>query len=533
MTPDPWDWEVDDVVYALCHPQGELRAHKPNDKFDFHALENTLRENDLKGEILLIGVSRETLKTDLEIKSYGLRFKIWKVIEEARECSAKFKEFKANHPDDIIRSFLPSVEYRSVQGAEVSSVVDDDEIRPEPGPQAPSKERAKSPANNLFKISSSPKSLTDKRTTTDDLQQRKRKLAVFVELQLYLHGVAMPTDKLFYGNTEVNEEVKHEVLGLGQTIEDLPAGDFTVLPRTKMPGTSIYVNKVIKAFLLWNNAHSPRYFEHAGKHAAVLQPIHSKRQRQKLSGNCITVISLVDGRAIARRVMTEDWRYDPGHTKDIHRSLMAARIAEQSPDQMQPVQDISDSDQVGNLVHEPLPPDLAYLEKYLVSSNLDYVVPAYGDSGTDGAYDTETWEEIQAEKNDKAPVGGLSPPQVQQIVRESELAMKERWKAKKLPKLEANAWNTWAKPRVNNTVQDAASQLQHEIQNLNRRLTRLEAKICEGEWVKVSEVKMQCKALEPTIMDLATAQWKLDQLQQEAAPPRLQNNLAPGRAPPR
>ena len=79
---DPQQWTVDDV---------KLWAEST---FPFGiALANALLENDVDGSILLMHITDETLKSDLNIKSLGRRVKILERISELQRRGCMMHHF--------------------------------------------------------------------------------------------------------------------------------------------------------------------------------------------------------------------------------------------------------------------------------------------------------------------------------------------------------------------------------------------------------------------------------------------------------
>ncbi|KAJ5933758.1 hypothetical protein N7454_006087 [Penicillium verhagenii] len=88
---DPVDWSVDRVVSFLCDSGPAPWAQSSNTpRPDATWLENTLRENEIVGE-LLMHVDNDGLK-DMGVKAYGHRIMLMKAIQWLREKSVKYQQ---------------------------------------------------------------------------------------------------------------------------------------------------------------------------------------------------------------------------------------------------------------------------------------------------------------------------------------------------------------------------------------------------------------------------------------------------------
>lgn len=92
-TQDPWDWTVDQVVFALTdHDSPLLRTNAPLSLPDANILAKVLRENDVTGLALLTEVNTLCIRDELGIKSLGHRAAINHLIRQLQDMSSKFQE---------------------------------------------------------------------------------------------------------------------------------------------------------------------------------------------------------------------------------------------------------------------------------------------------------------------------------------------------------------------------------------------------------------------------------------------------------
>ena len=90
---DPWDWTVDQVVFALTDQESLLLKENqtlalPNAK----QFADTLHDNDVTGLALLTEVHAVSLREDLKVKSMGHRASINHLIRQLQNISTKYQE---------------------------------------------------------------------------------------------------------------------------------------------------------------------------------------------------------------------------------------------------------------------------------------------------------------------------------------------------------------------------------------------------------------------------------------------------------
>lgn len=118
---DPWDWSIDQVIACLTAPTGHLRTNYARYR-ETGLVAETIRENDVFGEVLLTEITDSVLKDDFGIGSIGQRSQIKRIIEDLQDRSAKFKQWHqrktlraqalASRPDtpSVLHWALPALE---------------------------------------------------------------------------------------------------------------------------------------------------------------------------------------------------------------------------------------------------------------------------------------------------------------------------------------------------------------------------------------------------------------------------------------
>ena len=90
---DPWDWTVEQVVFALTDHHSPLRRNNAQLSLpDASGFAEVLRENDVTGLALLTEVNTHCLRDELGIKSLGHRAAISHLIRQLKDISSKFQE---------------------------------------------------------------------------------------------------------------------------------------------------------------------------------------------------------------------------------------------------------------------------------------------------------------------------------------------------------------------------------------------------------------------------------------------------------
>ncbi|KAJ5921229.1 hypothetical protein N7466_009555 [Penicillium verhagenii] len=98
---DPVDWSVDEVVSFLCDSGPAPWAQSSNTpRPDATWLENTLRENEIVGE-LLMHVDNDGLK-DMGVKAYGHRIMLMKAIQWLQEKSSKYQQSQKKASKNVV-----------------------------------------------------------------------------------------------------------------------------------------------------------------------------------------------------------------------------------------------------------------------------------------------------------------------------------------------------------------------------------------------------------------------------------------------
>lgn len=171
--------------------------------------------------------------------------------------------------------------------------------------------------------------------------------------------------------------------------------------------------------------------------------------------------------------------------------------------------------------------DWDYLQKWDRRAVEDKVLPVYGESGSEGEYDLQTWQEIEGEKqNLKASMGRpkkkfLSQAEVEENVKVAEKQMKEQWEAVRKPKLRRSAWFLWNKSRTNRSKHLQINSYKRSLEQLEKRLFKIRSEIMGTQWTSTKQLQKQCRSMEVSIFDREKYLWSMSILHKKMPPSKM------------
>ncbi|KMU90682.1 hypothetical protein CIHG_08493 [Coccidioides immitis H538.4] len=165
-------------------------------------------------------------------------------------------------------------------------------------------------------------------------------------------------------------------------------------------------------------------------------------------------------------------------------------------------------------------------------------VQAYGDSASEGDYDSETWNEIQEEieqkKDSSKRSTDLSPAAVDAIIDVCIADYISKWHLKKRPIEERKARRLWRRARAKRTRLAGIKAASSEIAHLDHRLKEIRKAIKMSPWSQAKDVQLQCQAMEQTVFQREFQKWTITVLETEKCPPKIASNSKASRPrPPR
>lgn len=303
--------------------------------------------------------------------------------------------------------------------------------------------------------------------------------------QLYL-GLPLGVDEIFFGNTELED-----------------ADNFTIRPHEgRCTGQQSYVNARMKYFL-----RSPQLtFQRDRREYVGIVP-YPERFSKPHQPPPITIFSNSSNGVTATKSKTSKWFKDKIAPPSTALGKNPTNVCHRAGSALTPDDD-------GNAEWQARQAD----KKWKTSYGKDDDFPPYGDSGSEGKTDLETWKKIEREagKLTKSKLlsksKNLPGEEVERIIDTAMEHITQDWIAKMLPRLEPTEWRLWTRSRKNGTEKLQIRSLENQIDKLEARITNYRKEIAGEEWSKSSQVTKMCKILQPSIVDREDNKWKLSTL---------------------
>ena len=166
------------------------------------------------------------------------------------------------------------------------------------------------------------------------------------------------------------------------------------------------------------------------------------------------------------------------------------------------------------------------LEKWKYRDD-DVVLPVYGESGSEGEYDLDTWHEMEAEGGEIARTEvrstgrKLTSVEIEDVLKSAIRNFRIGWQTQQRLKIQYKAWPYWAKARRDRTIEIQANNVRERIGELEVRTSKLRHEIFKEEWSRADQVFRQSKIMQPSIFEQEECQWRLDILNSRIAPEKL------------
>lgn len=171
------------------------------------------------------------------------------------------------------------------------------------------------------------------------------------------------------------------------------------------------------------------------------------------------------------------------------------------------------------------------LQKYPPEADDADLFPLYGDSGSEGQFDEETWEEMQIEAKElqentnqpnPAEKASLSREECMELIANHIAQKEDLWKEKRLPKELPKAPKIWDRSHMNGSLEQDKSDLSRRIFLYQKRLEKLKAGLLEVDSKDRAFFLLSCASLDNTISDICLDKWTLQILELENRPPRVE-----------
>jgi SNF2 family DNA or RNA helicase len=324
--------------------------------------------------------------------------------------------------------------------------------------------------------------------------------------QVYLGLEPLSIDSIFYGEVSLEKNLDEDpqpLATLSQSDQPNDLYDFIILSRDiSGNGQRLYVHSRMKYFL----QSRPISFKRDGqKHVGVIPyPDRIGKKHYPLS---ITIFSKSSGGITASRSNRSRWIKDTA-----------------TPDAVESKDNVFNVADPALAQNESDDPEWKALEKWKYMEGKDDVLPVYGESGSEGEYELDTWNEIEQERGELArPLGRskskkMTGAEVDEAIDEALKQITHNWLVKRQPNLERKAWRLWMKSRRDGNARAQIGLLALKNEELETRISTQKKKIAKEIWSKSAQVAKQCTIMQPSIFDREDNCWKISILKSRKRP---------------
>ena len=173
---------------------------------------------------------------------------------------------------------------------------------------------------------------------------------------------------------------------------------------------------------------------------------------------------------------------------------------------------------------QPNADDYDYLlEKYPPKDEDEDVLALYGDSGDEGVYDLETWDEIDQDRRDEdleKNSSSLSQADVDATINEAVKQIIAEWRERKLARTRLKGYHLWRRANSKQQRQAEMNNALYWVHRYDQTIKRMRETITKDVWFKASEVKQQCKIFDEAIAQREEYQYFVTILSNLEAPAR-------------
>lgn len=506
---DPLDWTVDEVVKFLCHtietPWSNAAVKNRPDPVSF---ETALRENFITGETLLHDVDLNNLREDLGINALGHRSSVIRAISYLRERSFKYQSTQEkpkaqyeSHQDDPPAPFYldqwstPHLGTSQHENARKTPSIPMSNNVLSSGPESSQNMNLENRKRTGFEADGGSESDKDadnrvesrpKETVVVDNQGRKRRRlqlspqapeAVSEPLleEWYMGPHKVEASQLFYPFTSDENDQPFVMVG----------GEFPT-------GLRAFVKKSLHFFFKQRPVHLKS--EKGKQYWGVFPYKTPNEDKQKF----FTLYTSKKGKVT---VCQEDMRRWPEFNKP-----------ETSAEGL-----------------DPSDPFAQLLQKYPAEKDdPEGAFPVYGESGSEGEYDEETWGEINNDQQDPEHEKSkrLSRADVESIINASAIEIETKWHENRKPKEEQGARKLWLQAKHGKSTNRLVKVSTKELQLQERRLRKVQDTIRENEYYSTSELWFVCQTMEYPIFNITKQKWRISVLGLEQCPPKIASTSA-------
>ncbi|KAL4957740.1 hypothetical protein BDW69DRAFT_155510 [Aspergillus filifer] len=543
---DPLDWTVDEVVKFLCRnpetPWSNSKSKIPRP--DPSSFETSLRDNFITGEVLLQDVDKEALRDDLGLKALGHRSSMMLAIRFLQQRSQKFQASRVDQspvlssptPLRLLPPPSPSVPPKPTStrqspiqdsGAVISASLkastsnrpltlaatqcnsrtgnrvespgttarDRSDARVGTSPQKPANDQSLQrdrPHEQIVVENNGRKRRRLNLTSPVEAQRGISTLQEYGEVAAehwYMGPSALTAENIFYPSAP--EEGDQE---------------FALVPSNLPFAQRTFVNNSLKYFF----QQSPIELSSDQKNSQLAVVPYKISGKEPKNSRFFSLYTDEQGVVRYSKEDVNDW-------PQLRRLLKMKNEA---------------STTGGSL--KPSDPFSYLLEKYPVEDDSADAFPLYGDSGSEGEFDEDTWREMEDERSDPVSLiqqRKLPPAVIDSIISDCISGYQDLWLGTRLPREEYKARRIWLAARRQNSANQEIKAMAREIALLHSRLQKLQDELRKVEYATQEELRTQCQCLEQTVFDIQKQKWRLSVLEQQTCPAQVARPMQPQHRP--
>lgn len=324
----------------------------------------------------------------------------------------------------------------------------------------------------------------------------------------YLGTSALHVDCIFYGNSPIGQEIQNDLQhdSAVSTEGVHHSENFRIVSNSDIAtGLRIYVNSQLQHFI---RSVKPMKFRRKGHEVTGIIPYPESlaRKYQPLS---MTIFKKSSDGYTATRVNRSAWY----------------SIDEEPAANSENDIDTFNFPEIPSLQQDEDPLDPDKLEKWKYLAGEDKVLPVYGDSGSEGEYDLETWREMEKEQGKLGRPGArpsrnrsLDDAQVNTIIDNALEHFVKDWHTQKKPNLQRKRYRLWHKFRQDGGKDAWISVLNATIQHFDARLLSIRKEILGEVWSTEKQVLKQTKSMQETVFDQEYAKWEMSIMELKTPP---------------
>ncbi|KAL3437600.1 P-loop containing nucleoside triphosphate hydrolase protein [Aspergillus tetrazonus] len=530
---DPLDWTVDEVVAYLCHnpetPWSRSSSTVPRPPASFEA---SLRENLITGEVLLQDVGKEALRDDLGLKALGHRSSIMSAIRYLQRLSPKYQDSISEqtakmfslfpvHPQPPLHT---SAQSPNAQHSTPLSTV---------GPNTPALTKT------VTTLVTSDSSVAGRvRGNVNDVRQNSSRFDLPIP-DLSQNLLQESCGRIQHIHPRYNEQIVVDKHGNKRRKLDLC---LSVEPRTDNSIPKRSGNSEVQSWYMGPDGvtleqifYDPDFGDDDQTFTLISPKLPTAQRtfvnnRLKYFFQQSPIKLNTNGRSSYHAIIP----YNPSvakFSKDRHFTLYTTRqgrvnATKEKLDEWPQLKNRPEVDKDTRPRSESLGPSDSFsylLQKYPVEEGLEHTLPVSGDSGSEGEFDEETWQEIYEEAGEPMlpQSKNLGPAEVDSVIRDCVSQLETKWLETYQAKEKYKARKLWLATRKRNSVNQEVKALSKDTALLELRLHKLRNEISRNEYSTEAELRTQCQCLEQTVFEIQKQKWRSSMLTQEKCPDKV------------